>query len=75
MRQPSEPIDLFMVEIIAMQHKTDMESKLVKGLVLRPWSSHLNAQKQWRMLSSSLAMFLSNMKKGKYLFHIRKPEF
>jgi T-complex protein 1 subunit zeta len=33
-RRPQQPIDLFMVEIMTMQHKTEMDTTLVKGLVL-----------------------------------------
>lgn len=33
-RQPEKPIDLFMVEIMHMQHKLSTETKLIKGLVL-----------------------------------------
>mmetsp|Transcript_89770 Transcript_89770/g.239862 ORF Transcript_89770/g.239862 Transcript_89770/m.239862 type:complete len:535 (+) Transcript_89770:59-1663(+) len=34
------PIDLFMVEIMHMQHKTDMSSRLVRGLVLDHGARH-----------------------------------
>lgn len=33
-RQPGKDIDLHMVEILAMTHQADMDTKLVKGLVL-----------------------------------------
>ncbi len=33
-KQGDEPIDLHMVEIMAMQHKRDMDTQLVRGLVL-----------------------------------------
>eukprot|EP01120_Amphizonella_sp_Union-15-10_P002377 TRINITY_DN1256_c0_g1_i1.p1 TRINITY_DN1256_c0_g1~~TRINITY_DN1256_c0_g1_i1.p1 ORF type:complete len:535 (-),score=112.22 TRINITY_DN1256_c0_g1_i1:61-1665(-) len=39
-RRPNEPIDLFMVEIITMQHKSESDSRLVKGLVLDHGARH-----------------------------------
>jgi len=39
-RRINEPIDLFMVEVIAMQHKTSSETRLVKGLVLDHGARH-----------------------------------
>lgn len=33
-RQPEKPIDLFMIEVMHMQHKLSTETKLIKGLVL-----------------------------------------
>jgi len=33
-RQPKKPIDLYMIEIMSMQHKNDVDTKLIKGLVL-----------------------------------------
>lgn len=39
-QRPSQPIDLFMVEIMTMQHKSEMDTKLVKGLVLDHGSRH-----------------------------------
>jgi len=32
--RPKEPIDLHMIEIMTMQHTSDLDSKLIKGLVL-----------------------------------------
>ncbi|XP_074279242.1 T-complex protein 1 subunit zeta 1 [Silene latifolia] len=39
-RKPLEPIDLFMVEIMHMRHKFDVDTKLVNGLVLDHGSRH-----------------------------------
>lgn len=35
-----QPIDLHMVEIMKMQHRTDMDTQLVKGLVLDHGARH-----------------------------------
>ncbi|ERM94026.1 hypothetical protein AMTR_s00010p00011570 [Amborella trichopoda] len=39
-RKPDEPIDLFMVEIMLMRHKFDVDTRLVEGLVLDHRSGH-----------------------------------
>ncbi|KAL6513012.1 T-complex protein 1 subunit zeta [Orobanche hederae] len=39
-RKPEEPIDLFMVEIMHMRHKFDVDTCLVEGLVLDHGSRH-----------------------------------
>ncbi|KAF6147120.1 hypothetical protein GIB67_036839 [Kingdonia uniflora] len=39
-RKPEEPIDLFMVEIMHMRHKFDVDTRLVDGLVLDHGSRH-----------------------------------
>ncbi|KAG1669874.1 hypothetical protein FOA52_012463 [Chlamydomonas sp. UWO 241] len=39
-RQPDEPIDLHMVEIMTMRHKLDEDTQLVRGLVLDHGSRH-----------------------------------
>ncbi|KAH1075572.1 hypothetical protein J1N35_027900 [Gossypium stocksii] len=39
-RKPDEPIDLFMVEIMHMRHKFDVDTRLVEGLVLDHGSRH-----------------------------------
>ncbi|KAL6012095.1 T-complex protein 1 subunit zeta [Asimina triloba] len=39
-RKPEEPIDLFMVEIMHMRHKFDIDTRLVEGLVLDHGSRH-----------------------------------
>ncbi|XP_053375659.1 T-complex protein 1 subunit zeta-like [Mercenaria mercenaria] len=41
-----EPTDLFMVEIMEMQHKTDMDTVLVKGLVLDHGARHPDMKKR-----------------------------
>jgi len=38
--RPPEPIDLFMIEILAMQHHSDTDTRLVKGLVLDHGARH-----------------------------------
>ena len=39
-QRPNQRIDLFMVEIMKMLHKTDMDTKLVKGLVMDHGARH-----------------------------------
>jgi T-complex protein 1 subunit zeta len=45
-RKPDEPTDLYMVEIMKMQHQSDMDSKLVKGLVLDHGARHPDMKKR-----------------------------
>ena len=45
-RKPDAPIDLHMVEIMHMQHKSGMESRLVKGLVMDHGGRHLGMPKK-----------------------------
>lgn len=45
-RKPDAPIDLFMVEIMTMQHKTDLDTKLIKGLVLDHGARHPDMPKR-----------------------------
>ncbi|KAL3858481.1 hypothetical protein ACJMK2_013070 [Sinanodonta woodiana] len=45
-KKDKEPIDLHMVEIVEMQHKTDMDSKLIKGLVLDHGARHPDMKKR-----------------------------
>jgi T-complex protein 1 subunit zeta len=45
-RVPDQPIDLHMVEIMCMQHKSDMESMCVKGLVLDHGPRHPDMKKR-----------------------------
>ncbi|KYQ91904.1 chaperonin containing TCP1 zeta subunit [Tieghemostelium lacteum] len=45
-RKDNEPIDLFMVEIMTMQHRTDGQSQLIKGLVLDHGSRHPDMPKK-----------------------------
>lgn len=44
-RKPSQPIDLFMIEIQQMKHKTVDDTTLVKGLVLDHGSRHPDMKK------------------------------
>ncbi|KAL1138417.1 hypothetical protein AAG570_008481 [Ranatra chinensis] len=44
--QPGKSLDLHMVEIMTMQHKTENDSRLVKGLVLDHGSRHPNMPKR-----------------------------
>jgi T-complex protein 1 subunit zeta len=41
-----EPIDLHMVEIMKMQHRTDLDTKLIKGLVLDHGARHPDMPKR-----------------------------
>jgi len=45
-RKNNLPIDLFMVEIMTMQHRTEFETRLVKGLVLDHGSRHPDMPKR-----------------------------
>jgi T-complex protein 1 subunit zeta len=43
---PGVPIDLHMVEIMKMQHKNDMDSRLVRGLVMDHGARHPDMPKR-----------------------------
>ena len=45
-RQEGLPIDLHMVEIMEMQHKTDMDTQLILGLVLDHGARHPDMKKR-----------------------------
>ncbi|XP_031553260.1 T-complex protein 1 subunit zeta-like [Actinia tenebrosa] len=45
-RKPGTPIDLHMVEIMEMKHKTDTDSQLVKGLVMDHGARHPDMKKK-----------------------------
>lgn len=45
-RLPNEPIDLHMVEIQEMQHRTDMDTSLIRGLVLDHGARHPDMPKR-----------------------------
>lgn len=45
-QRPKEVIDLHMVELMEMQHKTDMDSSLVRGLVLDHGARHPEMKKR-----------------------------
>ncbi|KAJ1524360.1 hypothetical protein ONE63_010862 [Megalurothrips usitatus] len=45
-RQDKKPVDLHMIEIMEMQHKTEMETTLVKGLVLDHGGRHPDMPKR-----------------------------
>ena len=45
-QQPPEPIDLYMVEIMKMQHRMGSETQLVKGLVLDHGARHPDMPKR-----------------------------
>ncbi|XP_028662669.1 T-complex protein 1 subunit zeta [Erpetoichthys calabaricus] len=45
-RKPSEPIDLYMVEIMEMKHKTESDTTLIKGLVLDHGARHPDMKKR-----------------------------
>ncbi|XP_073525206.1 T-complex protein 1 subunit zeta-like [Phyllobates terribilis] len=45
-RQPNEPIDLYMVEIMEMKHKTESDTTLIRGLVLDHGARHPDMKKR-----------------------------
>ncbi|XP_055433245.1 T-complex protein 1 subunit zeta-2 isoform X5 [Bubalus kerabau] len=45
-RRPNYPIDLFMVEIMEMKHKSETDTKLIKGLVLDHGARHPHMKKR-----------------------------
>ncbi|KAM6163306.1 T-complex protein 1 subunit zeta-2 isoform 2-T2 [Rhynchocyon petersi] len=45
-RRPGSPIDLFMVEIVEMQHKSDTDTTLIRGLVLDHGARHPDMKKR-----------------------------
>ncbi|XP_043910146.1 T-complex protein 1 subunit zeta [Protopterus annectens] len=45
-RKPSEPVDLHMVEIMEMKHKTDCDTTLIRGLVLDHGARHPDMKKR-----------------------------
>uniref|UniRef100_A0A8P0PKZ8 Chaperonin containing TCP1 subunit 6B n=1 Tax=Canis lupus familiaris TaxID=9615 RepID=A0A8P0PKZ8_CANLF len=45
-RRPGYPIDLFMVEIMEMKHKSETDTKLIRGLVLDHGTRHPDMKKQ-----------------------------
>ncbi|PVD31205.1 hypothetical protein C0Q70_06617 [Pomacea canaliculata] len=44
--RPKEPVDLHMVELMEMQHKTEMDTALVRGLVLDHGARHPDMKKR-----------------------------
>ncbi|XP_053517121.1 T-complex protein 1 subunit zeta-2 isoform X3 [Artibeus jamaicensis] len=45
-RRPGHPIDLFMVEIMEMKHKSETDTKLIRGLVLDHGARHPEMKKR-----------------------------
>jgi T-complex protein 1 subunit zeta len=45
-RRPGKPIDLYMVEIMTMRHKSATDTKLVQGLVLDHGARHPDMKKR-----------------------------
>lgn len=45
-RRPDEPLDLHMVEIMTMRHRVDLESRLIRGLVLDHGCRHPDMPKR-----------------------------
>eukprot|EP00497_Spongosphaera_streptacantha_P001986 TRINITY_DN2555_c0_g1_i1.p1 TRINITY_DN2555_c0_g1~~TRINITY_DN2555_c0_g1_i1.p1 ORF type:complete len:149 (-),score=27.56 TRINITY_DN2555_c0_g1_i1:50-457(-) len=64
-RQENRPIDLHMVEIMEMTHKTDSETKLVRGIVMDHGARHPDMKRRLTMLTFSRVMYPSSMKKVK----------
>uniref|UniRef100_A0A2K6NMH3 Chaperonin containing TCP1 subunit 6B n=1 Tax=Rhinopithecus roxellana TaxID=61622 RepID=A0A2K6NMH3_RHIRO len=48
-KRQDEPIDLFMVVIMEMKHKSETDTSLIRGLVLTTEHSILIRRKRWRM--------------------------
>ncbi|KAG7321215.1 hypothetical protein KOW79_015630 [Hemibagrus wyckioides] len=44
--KPNEPIDLYMVEIMEMKHKTESDTQLIRGLVLDHGARHPDMKKR-----------------------------
>merc|ERR1719357_1429904 len=44
--KPNEPIDLYMVEIMEMKHKTDCDTQLIRGLVMDHGARHPDMAKR-----------------------------
>uniref|UniRef100_A0A7N6ADT5 Chaperonin containing TCP1, subunit 6A (zeta 1) n=1 Tax=Anabas testudineus TaxID=64144 RepID=A0A7N6ADT5_ANATE len=44
--KPNEPIDLYMVEIMEMKHKTECDTQLIRGLVLDHGARHPDMKKR-----------------------------
>ncbi|KAF6715789.1 T-complex protein 1 subunit zeta [Oryzias melastigma] len=44
--RPNEPIDLYMVEIMEMKHKTECDTQLIRGLVLDHGARHPDMKKR-----------------------------
>ncbi|XP_064620672.1 T-complex protein 1 subunit zeta-like [Lineus longissimus] len=45
-KKDKEPIDLHMIEIMEMQHKTDMDTSLIRGIVMDHGSRHPDMKKK-----------------------------
>lgn len=45
-RQPEKEIDLHMIELMEMQHKTDAETSLIRGIVMDHGSRHPDMPKR-----------------------------
>uniref|UniRef100_A0AAR2KJ95 T-complex protein 1 subunit zeta n=1 Tax=Pygocentrus nattereri TaxID=42514 RepID=A0AAR2KJ95_PYGNA len=45
-KKPNEPIDLYMVEIMEMRHKTESDTQLIRGLVLDHGARHPDMKKR-----------------------------
>lgn len=45
-KQPNQPVDLHMIEMMDMQHKTEMETNLIRGLVLDHGARHPDMPKR-----------------------------
>ena len=45
-KKEGEPLDLHMVEMMTMEHKTDMDTKLVKGIVMDHGARHPDMPKK-----------------------------
>ncbi|KAF4018830.1 hypothetical protein G4228_010663 [Cervus hanglu yarkandensis] len=59
-RRPNYPIDLFMVEVMEMKHKSEMDTKLIKGLVLDHGAHHPHVKKQVDTLGEEKYTFIED---------------
>ncbi|KAJ8949192.1 hypothetical protein NQ318_021685 [Aromia moschata] len=48
LKKDDKPVDLYMIELMEMQHKTETDTKLIKGLVLDHGSRHPDMPKSLR---------------------------
>jgi T-complex protein 1 subunit zeta len=47
-KRDNQPLDLYMIEILAMQHSSDVDTKLIKGLVLDHGARHPDMPKNMK---------------------------
>uniref|UniRef100_A0A7N4PKW5 Chaperonin containing TCP1 subunit 6B n=1 Tax=Sarcophilus harrisii TaxID=9305 RepID=A0A7N4PKW5_SARHA len=65
-RRPGEPVDLFMVEIMEMKHKSETDTSLIRGLVLDHGARHPDMKKRLEdayILTCNVSLEYENRKK------------